>query len=127
MPILKIPSDYYRPSALNCAGALTGFTALISGIYHGVGDAHGAELTQSLENILMFGPSALGAVVGYSQASNVIQDPRITEQLPEIPEEVKGCTTGCQKIIGGITGTLFPGLLNLVGYGIGNYVGNQFK
>lgn len=121
---MEIPSDYYKPSAHGCASAITSFTGLVAGIYHGINDSMGKPVTPGLENLLMYGPSIAGAVLGPQMTTRMMNDPRIRAQLPPMSQEPsKGCT-GC---IGLVSGAVVPAVANYIGYLIGGYIGNQVK
>jgi len=124
---MEVPSDYYRPSAVGCAGALTTLAALGTGIYRGLCAANGTHLNSGLENVLAFGPSVLSIPLSIGMGKKLSSDPRIMSQFPQMSEEQRqsaaGCGTGCSTI--GMAGTMY--LLHQVGYAIGSWLGANTK
>jgi hypothetical protein len=117
----QIPPDYYAPSALGCVMGINSLLAFSSGIYRGVCEAHGTPMSPSLENTLLFGPSILSIPLSFSQVGKALSDPRITSQMPPMPEEAKGCSIGC----GVVSGAIGVGLVNGLGYLVGSYIGRH--
>jgi len=117
-------TNFYAPSSIGCAFSASCFIGLIAGIYHGANDALGKPLEPGLEKLLMTAPSILGAVVGPGLTRRMLNDPNMVAKMPPIPEEVKGCATGCSGIANGIA---IPAAANYIGYLIGGYIGNKLK
>lgn len=112
-------NDYPTPGPAGCVNALVGLGSFITGIYHGVRDAKGLPIEPSLDNMLMYGPSIVGAVVGTYVADEMKDHPMMREKLSEIPPEARGCAVKGQGIIGG---AIMMAVANGAGYVVGRYI-----
>jgi hypothetical protein len=126
---LEIPAEYYKPSKMNFAMGFTSLVAFSGGIYRGVCEAHGTPLAPNLENILLWGPIAASVPLSLTRGKEMMNDPRISSQMPRppagVPTEVensaKGCSVGCSAVVGVGMVAFSHGL----GYLLGSYIGKH--
>ena len=127
---IKIPSDYYKPSAKSALMGLISLTAFSGGVYRGVCAINGTPVEPTLENILMWAPSIIAVPLVYKQIKEMVSDERIKSQIKEqtpsqMPELAEGCTTGYTTIVVPLISAGLVRLIHGAGYLVGNLIGRH--
>ena len=138
MKRVEVPDRLYRPNVWGVLGGLVNIGGFVGGVYHGIKDAKGIAIAPNLESFLMYAPAITSGLCGMKFGAKMMKDKDIVRQMREhidssapsyIDESQKqaaqGCQSGCSTIVSGAGGAAFSGLITLMGYGIGTWVGNQ--